>query len=177
MANDQVQVHVRDYLSVACTVSGNYGDHWLLGNSASNSLSLILAKFSNFFSMYRYFRLDQLKISYRPTVAWDATGWMALALDPNPRAGTPANLAGVARHSVSVVSDVKHPCELIIKGSDLHQALGNRGSWLVTDTTADAEWRAGGTLQVRTESGYTAITDIGVLTFEAVASFRGLTAV
>lgn len=147
------------------------------GNGVTTSIKDIIPKLGVFYGMYDWNRFDFLEITFMPNVAYDATGYVAMAFDPNPRAAAPTSIAGVSRHLHSVVTDVKSPATLRITGRDLSR-LGSAGpAWYASSTGAQNEWRCPANFQLYAATNQTdAATVLGQLRVRAICSFKGLNA-
>jgi hypothetical protein len=111
--------------------------------SGTSNLGHYIAKASNFAGIFQYTFVNWLQIEWIPTTGYTTVGTVALGIQPDISATTPADLQAIYSLSHSVVGDLKQPIVLRISGDQLRQS---RAYPLTHESGASEEQKSAGVL-------------------------------
>lgn len=182
LPGDTIQVDLRSVATIASDASGDVAIARFLGDGVGNaaavtSLDTYVGKLATFYGMYDWSRIIKLRFEYQPNVSFATTGFLGMAIDPNPRAVVPTSVTDVSRHYHSITGDCKQAMVLDISGAQLASQASGRASWYTTEDNADMEWRAPAVFQMLgdfAEGGSPVNATVGHLHISATFQFKGL---
>lgn len=177
--NDGVVVQLKSVTNITTvTTTGIASPGYFLGDGAGTgsvvSIDTVLGKLATFYGMYDWSSFQWLLLEYLPNVAYDATGYIGIAYDPDPRSDVASSITDVSRHTKAVTGDVKSPLRLLINRNDMREH-GSGIEWYTTNDNADLEWRGPGVVQIYAATNQvTSATVLGQLRMTGLVALKGI---
>jgi hypothetical protein len=172
--HDRIRVTLREVVGIANTGAGVYDQYFQFANdyTAGHDFGTFLPRARTLAGAFRFCRVMKAGFTFQPILAYSATGYMTLGVDPSPNAGAPGGIGNVFRHDPSIMGDVKDAHSLVWTPQD---DMENQDKLTTTLAGAIApEHICSAVFQLYSVNGEAAAATIGYLAYEFDIEFFGL---
>jgi len=172
-SSQRIRVCLRDAFTVSVTAGGTYDNYYQLANNftASHDFATWLPRAYTISGVFRFFKVNSLKLTYQPYCASTASGYIAIGVDPDPSAVAPGGLGNVIRHNPSNAGDIKDVHTIMWTPDDNTEALDHLTNGGAVVTSPEHICQA--SIQIYASTSLSSVP-AGLLFYEVDIEFFGL---
>jgi hypothetical protein len=171
---DRIRVLLKEGFTITTGLGGVADPYYQIAiqQNTGQDMRSWLPRAATLSAAFRYFKVNQLVVSFQPSVASTATGTVVIGVDPDPNATAASTIGQVIRHEPSALGDIKDPHTIVWTPGDNAESIdklcNTAGLTTAPSTISD------GVIQLYTSATSILSGAIGVLIVQADIEFYGL---